>query len=646
MKGRMPGVRVFDILPLIFAAVLSLGAIWMLFQLNKELTASQQLLDDHLPSYSVKAEYELARLVSALNEFMVGTATREEVQLRYDILLARVNHYESSFISNNQKPNEEVRILIERILGLMLKYEEPLFSLQHDDIQKASVVEGIFQSMYKPFEELTTLNRETHNRLLKNLDDDIASRVRIGFVLIGASILISVLTLTIFWYNLKEKTRFNSDLELQIHARTKDLRISNASLKREMVERQRAEKTLAEREQQIHSAQKMEAIGRITSGVAHDFNNLLAVIMGNIELIKGSKNRNLSSKYLESALAATVMGSQLTRKLLAFGRRSPLKPEIVDVNRVILEIDDLLMHTLTENISLDMSLSDDIWPISVDRSLLENVMLNLVINARDALKDGGRILITTKNSNVPSTDSQDTDPGGNRLNGYVLVSITDKGEGMTPQVLDQVFEPFFSTKSESQGSGLGLSMASGFIQQSNGKIEVTSAPGKGTCVQLLLPRCFSNVVTIPGKNGETYQATGGTRKILVVDDSEAVRQVVVEQLMVLGYETIEATSGTEALELVNSDSSVDVLLSDVVMPGELQGLELADRVKKMRPDMKIIIMSGYPKGSEHGDYEENSCFTKLMKPVSLAQLSSALREEFEEDESANNSVEKEFENVY
>lgn len=646
MKGRMPGVRVFDILPLIFAAVLSLGAIWMLFQLNKELTASQQLLDDHLPSYSVKAEYELARLVSALNEFMVGTATREEVQLRYDILLARVNHYESSFISNNQKPNEEVRILIERILGLMLKYEEPLFSLQHDDIQKASVVEGIFQSMYKPFEELTTLNRETHNRLLKNLDDDMASRVRIGFVLIGASILISVLTLTIFWYNLKEKTRFNSDLELQIHARTKDLRISNASLKREMVERQRAEKTLAEREQQIHSAQKMEAIGRITSGVAHDFNNLLAVIMGNIELIKGSKNRNLSSKYLESALAATVMGSQLTRKLLAFGRRSPLKPEIVDVNRVILEIDDLLMHTLTENISLDMSLSDDIWPISVDRSLLENVMLNLVINARDALKDGGRILITTKNSNVPSTDSQDTDPGGNRLNGYVLVSITDKGEGMTPQVLDQVFEPFFSTKSESQGSGLGLSMASGFIQQSNGKIEVTSAPGKGTCVQLLLPRCFSNVVTIPGKNGETYQATGGTRKILVVDDSEAVRQVVVEQLMVLGYETIEATSGTEALELVNSDSSVDVLLSDVVMPGELQGLELADRVKKMRPDMKIIIMSGYPKGSEHGDYEENSCFTKLMKPVSLAQLSSALREEFEEDESANNSVEKEFENVY
>ncbi|MFK7992790.1 MAG: ATP-binding protein [Granulosicoccus sp.] len=623
-----------------------MGAIWMLFQLNKELTASQQLLDDHLPSYSVKAEYELARLVSALNEFMVGTATREEVQLRYDILLARVNHYESSFISNNQKPNEEVRILIERILGLMLKYEEPLFSLQHDDIQKASVVEGIFQSMYKPFEELTTLNRETHNRLLKNLDDDIASRVRIGFVLIGASILISVLTLTIFWYNLKEKTRFNSDLELQIHARTKDLRISNASLKREMVERQRAEKTLAEREQQIHSAQKMEAIGRITSGVAHDFNNLLAVIMGNIELIKGSKNRNLSSKYLESALAATVMGSQLTRKLLAFGRRSPLKPEIVDVNRVILEIDDLLMHTLTENISLDMSLSDDIWPISVDRSLLENVMLNLVINARDALKDGGRILITTKNSNVPSTDSQDTDPGGNRLNGYVLVSITDKGEGMTPQVLDQVFEPFFSTKSESQGSGLGLSMASGFIQQSNGKIEVTSAPGKGTCVQLLLPRCFSNVVTIPGKNGETYQATGGTRKILVVDDSEAVRQVVVEQLMVLGYETIEATSGTEALELVNSDSSVDVLLSDVVMPGELQGLELADRVKKMRPDMKIIIMSGYPKGSEHGDYEENSCFTKLMKPVSLAQLSSALREEFEEDESANNSVEKEFENVY
>lgn len=629
MNGILSGLRRYDVLILVLVGLLSLGSTWMLYDLNKELTTSQELFDDNLPSYSVKAEYELARLVSSLNEFIVGTASEGDIQLRFDILIARLNHYVSAFTSENIiNFNDEIQVRVDRLLGVMLEHEEAFFAMQPGDIAEATVIKDTFQDMYQTLEELTTLTRESHNQRLKALDTGLAHSVKVVFALIGATLLFGTLTVALFWKNLKEKTQFSSDLEMQIQARTNDLQISNTYLKQEIIERQRAEKTLAEREHQIHRVQKMEAVGRVTSGVAHDFNNLLAVIMGNIELVKGCDDKSLRLKYLENALSATIMGSQLTRKLLAFGRRSPLKLETVDINQVILEIDDLFIHTLPEKIGLDIRLADDIWPISVDRSLLENVLLNLVINARDAFHDSGSIVVETSNISVQQDHSR-VGTVAKLAGDHVSVSITDNGTGMSVQVLDQVFEPFYSTKPETEGSGLGLSMASGFVQQSNGSIDVTSAPGEGTCVQLLFPRCYTELENKGREDAFPLKSAGNKRKILVVEDSEAVRLVVVEQLHTLGYETIEVANGDEAFAYIQKDDSIDLMLSDVVMPGELQGLELAERVRQLCPLVEIIVMSGYPKGTEHNEGDSARRFTTLMKPVSLTELSRALREEFE-----------------
>lgn len=626
--------REVDSFLLVAAAALAIGAVVMLFDLNKELAASQTIFNDDLPSYSVRAEFDLAMLVSTINEFIQDDSKAEDMLERYEVLIGRLFHYESAFLAEYTVPDKEFHTIIEGLKLRLLEFEDQMYALQEGDVDDARQIRDQLKDMRLPLAQLSNLTRQHQFTQYQKIDESLADSVRVGTLMLASTLILGALTLGRFWYSLREKTRFSEELEAKIQTRTQDLQYSNNELKKEIAERQRAEETLAERDQQMHRVQKMEAVGRITAGVAHDFNNLLAVIMGNIELqMNLGQNKSPDSvRFLDNALSASIMGSQLTRKLLAFGRRSPLKPEVVDLNQIVTDLDDLFMQTISEKSTLERKLADDIQLISVDRSLLENVLLNLIINARDALPSGGVITIETENITLDRDQSEDDGrllPAGN----YVQVSISDIGSGMTAEVLEQAIEPFFTTKSESEGSGLGLSMAYGFVQQSNGRIRVTSKPGLGTSVKLVFPT--SEGADLPAKpvRPVIYETAGQTRRILVVEDSEAVRNTVVEQLRLLGCEAIEASSGYEAYAMILADDSIDLLLTDVVMPGRLQGPDLADSVLKINPAMRIVFMSGYPKGMEESSNGPTSGFTKLMKPISLAMLSQTLHNEFETDPS-------------
>lgn len=616
-----------DNLLLVAAAVLAIGAVVMLLDLNKELASSQSIFKYDLPSFSVRAEYDLSMLVSEINEFIQNEPNIDQVLERYEVLIARLSHYETAFLAEYAEPNRKLQEIIERTKSKTLSLEGPFYALQVGEEENARILRGELKGMRASLAELTKLTRQHQLLQYQIIDGSLAHSARVGILMLASTLILGGLTVGRFWYSLQEKTRFTQDLEAKIQARTRDLQLSNNELKREIIERQRAEENLAERDQQMHRVQKMQAVGRITAGVAHDFNNLLAVIMGNIELLMMTGDEQKSRKYLDNALSATVMGSQLTRKLLAFGRRSQLKPEVLNLNHIVNELDDLFLQTITVKNRLETRLAEDLQLISVDRSLLENVLLNLIINARDALNDSGVITLETDNARLETSHSEDDGrllPPGD----YVQLTISDSGSGMSAEVLEQAIEPFFTTKSESEGSGLGLSMAYGFVQQSNGQLRVTSELGRGTSVKLVFPVC--SVVDAADKvpQSAAYKSAGHKRRILVAEDSAAVRNTVVAQLRLLGCDPVEASSGNEAYQVIQADKSIELLITDVVMPGSLQGPELALNVMKINPELRIVFMSGYPKGMDQSTDSPTSQFTKLMKPISLAMLSQTLREEF------------------
>lgn len=614
---------------LVAASALAIGAVVMLFDLNKELERSQTIFNDDLPSFSVRAEFDLAMLVSEINEFIHGEKDADEMLQRYEVFIARLFHYESAFLTEYSEPDTNFHNTIEDLKARVLELEEPMYALRAGDAGKALLLRNTLKEMRPQLATLSNLTRKRQFLQYQKIDGSLAHSVFVGTLMLASTLILGALTVGRFWYSLREKTRFSEELEAKIQARTQALQLSNHELKKEIAERQKAEKSLAERDRQMHRVQKMEAVGRITAGVAHDFNNLLAVIMGNLELQMNLDENRPRGKYLENALSATIMGSQLTHKLLAFGRRSPLKPEVVNLNQIVTELNDLFMQTISAKNSLETVLADNTRQVFVDRSLLENVLLNLVINARDALPDGGAITIETENITLErgcaESDDRPLPPGE-----YVQLTVSDIGSGMSAEVLEQAIEPFFTTKSESKGSGLGLSMAYGFVQQSHGQLLVSSKLGEGTSVKLVFPVCDEQSGTVsPSANPIPYKPAGLARRILVAEDSDAVRRTVVEQLQLLGCDTIEASSGMEAYDIVLADSSIDLLLTDVVMPGNLQGPELAERVRRLHPEMKIVFMSGYPKGMDQSLEGPNGGFTKLMKPISLAMLSQTLRHEFE-----------------
>ncbi|WP_243443936.1 PAS domain-containing hybrid sensor histidine kinase/response regulator [Asaia prunellae] len=355
----------------------------------------------------------------------------------------------------------------------------------------------------------------------------------------------------------------------------------------EIAERRQAETRLAQ-------AQKMESIGKLTGGVAHDFNNLLQVISGNLQLLgKDVAGNARAERHVSSAMGGVQRGSRLASQLLAFGRRQALEPKIVNVTRFVRGMDEMLRRAIGEGIEIETVVSAGLWNTFIDPAQIENALLNLAINARDAMDGHGKLTIELGNALLDDSYVRQHDDV--KAGQYVLLAVSDTGTGMTPEILSKVFEPFFSTKAEGKGSGLGLSMVYGFVKQSGGHINIYSEPDEGTTIKLYLPR------SIDAEDVETdlhmTPATGGTERVLVVEDDDEVRATVVEMLSDLGYQVLKATDAANALVVIESGIPIDMLFTDVVMPGTLKSPELARRAKERLPDIAVLFTSGYTENS-------------------------------------------------
>jgi PAS domain S-box-containing protein len=341
-------------------------------------------------------------------------------------------------------------------------------------------------------------------------------------------------------------------------------------------------------------SQKMETIGKLTGGVAHDFNNLLQIISGNLQLLEMHCEGAEVQRWIANSRSAVEKGAKLASYLLAFGRRQPLEPRVVKINRVVMGMEDMLRRTLGEEIEVELVISGGLWNTAVDVAQVENAVLNLAINARDAMSNGGmaagRLTIEANNAvldDLYCRNHADVAPGQ-----YVMIGVTDTGAGMSPEVLRQAFEPFFSTKEEGKGTGLGLSMVYGFVKQSGGHVKIYSEPGQGTTVKIYLPRTLAAEDAM-APVVEQQPAVGGTETILVAEDDEAVRSTVVEMLTDLGYRVLKAADAASALAVVESGVPIDVLFTDVVMPGTLRSPELARMARERLPNLAVLFTSGY-----------------------------------------------------
>ena len=375
-----------------------------------------------------------------------------------------------------------------------------------------------------------------------------------------------------------------------------------------------AQKALRINQAELAQAQKMEAVGQLTGGIAHDFNNLLTVIIGNLELLQlhagDQPNGGRLGRHIDAALAAATRGGTLTQRLLAFSRRQALHPTTVDVAALLRDMQEMLRRTLGEDISIEVTSEPDQWRCRVDPHQLESAILNLALNARDAMAHGGRLSMQLRNRAAVPDDPND----------WVQLRITDTGRGIAPDVLPHVFEPFFTTKGPGEGSGLGLSMVYGFITQSGGRIELSSTVGIGTTAQILLPRALAEEGASENRDGHTLHAGHG-QTILVIEDDPSVTAVVGEGLRQLGYRVLHVDNGEEALRKLQEMGPVDLVLSDVVLPGGLSGLDVEDAIRRERPGVRFLFMSGYAKDEiERKGPRKAGSIELLRKPFQLTEL--------------------------
>ncbi|PRA23013.1 ATP-binding protein [Pseudomonas poae] len=411
----------------------------------------------------------------------------------------------------------------------------------------------------------------------------------------------------------------NENLEERVAQRTQALAEANERLQNEMFERERAEDAL-------RHAQKMEAVGQLTGGIAHDFNNMLTGIIGSLDLMQryiAAGRSDEIGRFTDVAVSSAHRAAALTHRLLAFSRRQSLDRRPLDPNQLVVSLEDLFRRTKGAHISLKMQLGRDIWPVNTDASQLENALLNLVINARDAMPDGGELLIETANSYLDGTDITTIEPV--KAGDYVMLGVCDNGTGMAPKILAKAFDPFFTTKPIGQGTGLGLSMIYGFAQQSGGHVTIHSEPGQGTCVRLYLPRLHGTSLecSLPASASEAPIALAG-EAVVVVEDDPAVRMLVVNVLDELGYTAHQAADARTALPLLESDLRVDLLVTDVGLPG-MNGRQLAEIARQHRPGLRVLFMTGYAeKAAERQGFLEDG-MDMVAKPFSIDLLATKIR---------------------
>ena len=409
-------------------------------------------------------------------------------------------------------------------------------------------------------------------------------------------------------------------LEARVDERTEELRAANAKLLAEAQTREEAEA-------QVRQMQKMESIGQLTGGIAHDFNNMLAIVIGSLDMAgrRLDADPQRARTYIANAEEGARRAAQLTARLLAFSRQQPLAPEALDVNKLVGETSELIRRTVGEQYRIETVLAGGLWRSFADKSQLENAILNLAVNARDAMGDNGKITLETSNTHLDEAYAAahaEVKPGQ-----YVVICVTDTGTGMPAHVIERAFDPFFTTKGVGKGTGLGLSQVFGFVKQSGGHVKIYSEEGVGTTIKLYLPRWFGEdgparaSATAPGT--EVPRARGD-EIILVVEDEQRVRHLSVDSLRELGYTVVQANDGEAALEQLGVQPRIDLLFTDIVMPG-LNGRQLADRARAMRPGLRVLFTTGYTRNAVVHNGMVDPGVSLLSKPFSLRDLATRVR---------------------
>ena len=422
----------------------------------------------------------------------------------------------------------------------------------------------------------------------------------------GVTLLVAMAFLFVVVLGQAQSTLSRANIELE--QRAAELSDANRQLQIQMEERERAEDALRQ-------SQKMEAIGQLTGGVAHDFNNILMVASSGLDLLDRTSDPDRRQSLKDGIRQAVDRGASLTRQLLAISRRTALQPQVIDLKAQIEGMRVLLERSLRENISVAMDLEEGLWPVEVDPSQLEVALLNIAVNARDAMPSGGQIEVTAANT----ASLGDGDLRGD----YVKLSITDEGQGMPRETLRRIFEPFFTTKGVGKGTGLGLAQVYGFTRASGGDVRVESEPGRGTVVSLYLPRSAK----VPAKPADEAAAPGPSQRdkrygrVLMVEDEDSVASLVKEMLNELGYDAVRAANASAALRMLDAEQDLILVFSDMVMPGRMGGMELAKEISKRRPGLPVVLTTGF---SEAAAQAREQGFRLLMKPYRIETLGAAL----------------------
>jgi len=449
-------------------------------------------------------------------------------------------------------------------------------------------------------------------RLLRQRTEDARARGRV----VGWSFVLAILVVLGLGVFAVNDARRRLALSARDHA---ELQTANAHLKAEIASR-------ASAESQVRQLQKMEAVGQLTGGIAHDFNNMLAIVIGSLDVAK----RRLAAdpakvaESLDNAMDGAQRAAQLTGRLLAFSRQQPLAPRALDANKLVSGMSELLRHTVGENLKVETVLAGGLWATFADPGQLENAVLNLSVNARDAMPDGGALTIETGNAHLD--DAYAAVNAEVTAGQYVMISVSDTGAGMPPEVAERAFDPFYTTKGVGRGTGLGLSQVHGFVKQSGGHVKIYSEPGVGTTVKLYLPRSRrqEDVVAAAADPAAAPRARG-EEIVLVVEDEERVRHLSVDALRDLGYVVVQASDAAQALSVLDLQPRVDLLFTDIVMP-DMNGRKLADEALTRRPDLKVLYTTGYTRNAvvHNGVLDANVAF--LPKPFTFDQLALKVRQ--------------------
>ena len=395
---------------------------------------------------------------------------------------------------------------------------------------------------------------------------------------------------------------------------------------RDITDEVAAQEELAQAQEALRQSQKMEAVGQLTGGIAHDFNNLLTGIAGGLEMIERRLSEGRQDgvqRYIAVAQASTQRAAALTQRLLAFSRRQTLDPKPIDTNRLIASMADLIRRTVGPAIEVEVVEAGGLWSTRVDPSQLENALLNLAINARDAMPDGGRLTIETANKwlDQRAAAERELTPGQ-----YLSLCVTDTGTGMAPDVISRVFDPFFTTKPLGQGTGLGLSMIHGFVRQSGGQVRVYSEVGKGTTMCLYLPRFLGDAETPEAAGAGAGAESGHGETVLVIDDEEPIRMLITDVLEEAGYRVLRAADGPTGLKVLDSDTRIELLITDVGLPGGFNGRQVADAARAKRPDLKVLFITGYAENAVVGNGHLEPGMQVITKPFAIAALGARVRE--------------------